>query len=88
MKPIGGMRRLMLSGTDGVGWAFAFAAAAYNLICLPRLGWKRSERGASMPANALTGRASIASYPIRSPHHQRYNATLSTPNSKLGSSAH
>jgi transposase len=37
MKTIGGMRRPMLRGTDRVGWAFIFAAAAYNLICIPRL---------------------------------------------------
>ena len=28
MKTIGGMRRPMLRGTDRVGWAFTFAAAA------------------------------------------------------------
>jgi transposase len=37
IKTIGGMRRPMLRGTDRVGWAFTFAAAAYNLVCLPRL---------------------------------------------------
>ncbi len=37
MKTIGGMRRPMLRGTGRVGWAFTFAAAAYNLIRLPRL---------------------------------------------------
>ncbi len=37
MKTIGGMRRPMLRGTDRVGWAFTFAAAAYNLICPPNL---------------------------------------------------
>ncbi len=37
MKSIGGMRRPMLRGTDRVGWAFTFAAAAYNLIRLPKL---------------------------------------------------
>ncbi len=37
MKTIGGMQRPMLRGTDRVGWAFTFAAAAYNLICLPKL---------------------------------------------------
>ena len=37
MKTIGGMRRPMLRGVDRVGWAFTFAAAAYNLVCLPRL---------------------------------------------------
>lgn len=37
MKTIGGMRRPMLRGTDRVGWAFTFAAAAYNLVRLPKL---------------------------------------------------
>ena len=37
MKSVGGMRRPMLRGTDRVGWAFTFAASAYNLIRLPKL---------------------------------------------------
>jgi transposase len=37
MKTVAGMRRPMLRGLDRVGWAFTFAAAAYNLVCLPRL---------------------------------------------------
>ena len=37
MKSVGGMRRPMLRGADRVGWAFTFAAAAYNLIRLPKL---------------------------------------------------
>jgi len=37
MKTVAGMRRPMLRGVDRVGWAFTFAAAAYNLIRLPRL---------------------------------------------------
>ena len=37
MKTIGGMRRPMRRGTDRVGWAFTFAAAAYNLVRLPKL---------------------------------------------------
>jgi transposase len=37
MKSVGGMRRPMLRGTDRVGWAFTFVAAAYNLIRLPTL---------------------------------------------------
>ncbi len=37
MKSVGGMRRPMQRGTDKVGWAFTFAAAAYNLIRLPKL---------------------------------------------------
>ena len=37
MKTVGGMRRPMLRGTDRVGCAFTFAAAAYNLVRLPKL---------------------------------------------------
>ena len=37
MKSVGGMRRPMLRGIDRVGWAFTFAAAAYNLVRLPKL---------------------------------------------------
>lgn len=37
MKTIGGMRRPMRRGTERVGWAFTFAAAAYNLVRLPKL---------------------------------------------------
>ncbi len=31
------MRRPMLRGTERLGWAFTFAAAAYNLVRLPKL---------------------------------------------------
>ena len=37
MKTIGGMRRPMLRGTERIGWAFTFAAVAYNLVRLPKL---------------------------------------------------
>ena len=37
MKTIAGLRRPMLRGVERVGWAFTFAAVAYNLVCLPRL---------------------------------------------------
>ena len=37
MKTVGGMRRPMRRGTERVGWSFTFAAAAYNLVRLPRL---------------------------------------------------
>ena len=37
MKTVGGMRRPMRCGTERVGWSFTFAAAAYNLVRLPRL---------------------------------------------------
>jgi len=32
-----GLRRPMLRGRERVGWAFTFAAAAYNLVRLPKL---------------------------------------------------
>ena len=37
MKSVGGMRRPMLRGIPRVGFAFTFAAAAYNLVRLPKL---------------------------------------------------
>ena len=37
MKSVGGIRRPMLRGLHRVGFAFTFAAAAYNLVRLPRL---------------------------------------------------
>ena len=37
MKSVGGLRRPMLRGLRRVGFAFAFAAAAYNLVRLPKL---------------------------------------------------
>ena len=39
MKTIGGMRRPMRRGTERVGWSFTFAAAAYNLVRLPKPAW-------------------------------------------------
>ncbi len=35
-ETVGGMRRPMLRGTDRLGSAFTFAAAAYNLVRLPK----------------------------------------------------
>lgn len=37
MKMIAGLDRPKLRGVDRVGWAFTFAAAAYNLVRLPKL---------------------------------------------------
>jgi transposase len=37
MKSVGGMRRPMLRGIPRIGFAFTFAAVAYNLVRLPRL---------------------------------------------------
>ena len=37
MKTVGGMRRPMRRGTERVGWASTFVAAAYNLVRLPKL---------------------------------------------------
>jgi hypothetical protein len=37
MKTVGGQRRTKFRGRDRVGWAFALAAAAYNLVRIPKL---------------------------------------------------
>ena len=37
MKTIGGQEKTKFRGRDRVGWAFTFAAAAYNLARLPKL---------------------------------------------------
>jgi len=37
MKSVAGMRRPMLRGLARVGFAFTFAAAAYNLVRVPKL---------------------------------------------------
>lgn len=37
MKTVAGQRKTKFRGVDRVGWAFAFAAAAYNLVRLPKL---------------------------------------------------
>ena len=37
MKTVAGLDRPMMSGLDRVGWAFTFAAAAYNLVRVPKL---------------------------------------------------
>jgi transposase len=37
MKTVGGQRKTKFRGVERVGWSFAFAAAAYNLIRLPKL---------------------------------------------------
>ena len=37
IKTIAGQRKTPFRGRDKVGWAFAFAAAAYNLVRLPKL---------------------------------------------------
>lgn len=37
IKTVAGLRRTKLRGLDKVDWSFTFAAAAYNLIRLPRL---------------------------------------------------
>jgi transposase len=37
MKSVGGQRKTRFRGRDRVGWAFTFAAAAYNLVRLPKL---------------------------------------------------
>jgi hypothetical protein len=37
MKTVGGQRKTKFRGVERAGWSFAFAAAAYNLIRLPKL---------------------------------------------------
>ena len=37
IKTIAGLRKTRFRGVERVGWSFAFAAAAYNLIRLPKL---------------------------------------------------
>ena len=37
IKTVAGMRKTKLRSLDKVDWAFAFAAAAYNLVRLPKL---------------------------------------------------
>ena len=37
MKTIAGQRKTKFRGTERVGWSFAFATAAYNLVRLPKL---------------------------------------------------
>ena len=37
MKTVAGMRKTKLRGLPKVDWAFTFAAAAYNLVRLPKL---------------------------------------------------
>jgi len=37
MKTVAGQRKTKFRGVERVGWSFAFAAAAYNLIRLPKL---------------------------------------------------
>ena len=37
MKSIAGQRKARFRGVERVGWSFAFAATAYNLVRLPKL---------------------------------------------------
>jgi hypothetical protein len=37
IKTVAGLRKTRFRGLDRVGWSFALAAAAYNLVRLPRL---------------------------------------------------
>ncbi|CAM2885550.1 IS5 family transposase ISNisp7 [Methylobacterium mesophilicum] len=37
IKTVGGQRKTRFNGRDRVGWAFAFTAAAYKLVRLPKL---------------------------------------------------
>ena len=37
IKTVAGPRKTRFKGLERVGWAFTFAAAAYNLVRLPKL---------------------------------------------------
>jgi Transposase DDE domain len=37
IKTVAGQQKTRFRGRDRVGWAFAFSAAAYNLVRLPKL---------------------------------------------------
>ena len=37
IKTVAGQRKTSFRGRERVGWAFTFAAAAYNLVRLPKL---------------------------------------------------
>jgi hypothetical protein len=37
MKSVAGQRKARFRGVKRVGWSFAFAAAAYDLVRLPKL---------------------------------------------------
>jgi hypothetical protein len=37
IKTVAGQEKTKFRGRDRVGWAFTFAAAAYNLVRLPKL---------------------------------------------------
>jgi hypothetical protein len=37
IKTVAGLDRPKLRGVERIGWAFTFAAAAYNLVPLPKL---------------------------------------------------
>lgn len=37
MKTVAGIRRTKLRGREKVAWSFTLAAAAYNLVRLPKL---------------------------------------------------
>ena len=37
IKTVAGQEKTKLRGLDRVGWSFTFAAAAYNLVRLPKL---------------------------------------------------
>ena len=37
VKTVAGLRKTKLRGLPNVGWAFTFAAAAYNLVRVPKL---------------------------------------------------
>ena len=66
MKTVAGQRKTKFRGVERVGWSFAFAAEAYNLIRLPKLIEARAlyggKRGLAAPASAATGRKGLTPF--------------------------
>jgi hypothetical protein len=56
IKTVGGQRKSRFGGLDRVGWTFTFAAAAYNLVRLPKPMARPVDRKSSGLAKAFAGR--------------------------------
>ena len=50
IKTVAGLQKTKFRGRERVGWAFTFAAAAYNLVRLPKLMEQKAQLMASSPA--------------------------------------
>ncbi len=61
IKTVAGMRKTKLRGLDKVDWAFAFAAAAYNLVRLPKLLAEGSAACSASPPSPRPSRGAGAS---------------------------